>query len=112
MKNIINDDNNDNNNDNNSTSKKRKLSDLNNIDENSNKINIKNIVIERPKLEKNAYVNSKNEVIKKNPLSLMLPDEDFKISISKAGCHCNYLKELYDIFGQYVVSPTIICKHT
>ena len=21
-------------------------------------------------------------------------------------------KELYDIFGQYVVSPTIICKHT
>lgn len=85
-------------------------------------------VIERPILKKKEYdgvirsyifpnSDSSNGSIEqnkkiKNPLSLKLPEDDFKKleeAYKKDICPCNYLNELIDKFGKYVKKPTFNC---
>lgn len=106
----------------NNKNKKRKLDNIDDNDniiknksklDNSGEINKLQIFIEKPKLIKNNYVDGFSE--KKNPLALMMPDDDiFNTEIKltdKNKCNCSFMKDLYDWFGKNIEPMEIICTH-
>ena len=78
----------------------------------SGEINDLQIFIERPKLIKNNYVDGFPE---KNPLALMMPDDNiFNTEIKlteKNTCNCSFMKDLYDWFGKNIEPVEIKCTH-
>jgi hypothetical protein len=102
----------------NNANKKRKLHNNNIIKntsklDNSIKINDLQIFIEKPKLIKNNYVDS--FLKKKNPLALMMPDDNIfntEIKITpKNTCNCSFMKDLYGWFDKNIEPIEIICNH-